>query len=140
MREEFYFIVITFPLSDVDGLLPAAPLFLNKCFVIHKVFVYGVFISVPYFNDSNSLIQHCGLLTCGFRMTFSALIVFLMYVGLFFSFFQDLGLAQNTATNTKTPVPLGSLAHQVYRMMCARGYGNKDFSSVFQFLREEEGQ
>ena len=56
-----------------------------------------------------------------------------------FSFLsQDLGLAQNTATNTKTPVPLGSLAHQMYRMMCARGYANKDFSSVFQFLREEE--
>lgn len=53
---------------------------------------------------------------------------------------QDLGLAQNTATNTKTPVPLGSLAHQIYRMMCARGYAGKDFSSVFQFLREEEGQ
>ncbi len=53
---------------------------------------------------------------------------------------QDLGLAQNTATNTKTPVPLGSLAHQIYRMMCARGYATKDFSSVFQFLREEEGQ
>ncbi|MEQ2159658.1 hypothetical protein GOODEAATRI_025302, partial [Goodea atripinnis] len=53
---------------------------------------------------------------------------------------QDLGLAQNTATNTRTPVPLGSLAHQIYRMMCARGYANKDFSSVFQFLREEEGQ
>ncbi len=53
---------------------------------------------------------------------------------------QDLGLAQNTATNTKTPVPLGSLAHQIYRMMCARGYASKDFSSVFQFLREEEGQ
>uniref|UniRef100_A0A665UCR1 3-hydroxyisobutyrate dehydrogenase n=2 Tax=Echeneis naucrates TaxID=173247 RepID=A0A665UCR1_ECHNA len=53
---------------------------------------------------------------------------------------KDLGLAQNTATNTKTPVPLGSLAHQMYRIMCARGYANKDFSSVFQFLREEEGQ
>uniref|UniRef100_A0A672FWQ2 3-hydroxyisobutyrate dehydrogenase n=1 Tax=Salarias fasciatus TaxID=181472 RepID=A0A672FWQ2_SALFA len=53
---------------------------------------------------------------------------------------KDLGLAQNTATNTKTPVPLGSLAHQIYRVMCSRGYANKDFSSVFQFLREEEGQ
>uniref|UniRef100_A0A3B4ACK8 3-hydroxyisobutyrate dehydrogenase n=1 Tax=Periophthalmus magnuspinnatus TaxID=409849 RepID=A0A3B4ACK8_9GOBI len=53
---------------------------------------------------------------------------------------KDLGLAQNTATNTRTPVPLGSLAHQIYRMMCARGYASKDFSSVFQFLREEEGQ
>ncbi|TNN78423.1 3-hydroxyisobutyrate dehydrogenase, mitochondrial [Liparis tanakae] len=51
---------------------------------------------------------------------------------------KDLGLAQDTATNTKTPVPLGSLAHQIYRMMCARGYASKDFSSVFQFLREEE--
>ncbi|XP_077455680.1 3-hydroxyisobutyrate dehydrogenase b [Stigmatopora argus] len=53
---------------------------------------------------------------------------------------KDLGLAQNTSTNTKTPVPLGSVAHQIYRMMCARGYASKDFSSVFQFLREEEEQ
>ncbi|XP_008419856.1 3-hydroxyisobutyrate dehydrogenase a [Poecilia reticulata] len=53
---------------------------------------------------------------------------------------KDLGLAQNTATNTRTPVPLGSLAHQIYRVMCSRGYANKDFSSVFQFLREEEAQ
>uniref|UniRef100_A0A8C9WBN8 3-hydroxyisobutyrate dehydrogenase n=1 Tax=Scleropages formosus TaxID=113540 RepID=A0A8C9WBN8_SCLFO len=53
---------------------------------------------------------------------------------------KDLGLAQDSATNTKTPVLLGSLAHQIYRMMCARGYAGKDFSSVFQFLREEEGQ
>ncbi|KAF1381445.1 hypothetical protein EPR50_G00150710 [Perca flavescens] len=53
---------------------------------------------------------------------------------------KDLGLAQNTATDTKTPIPLGSLAHQIFRVMCSRGYANKDFSSVFQFLREEEGQ
>lgn len=50
---------------------------------------------------------------------------------------QDLGFAQNTATSTRTPIPLGSLAHQIYRAMCAGGYSNKDFSSVFQFLREE---
>ncbi|CAN0375804.1 3-hydroxyisobutyrate dehydrogenase, mitochondrial [Lethenteron reissneri] len=53
---------------------------------------------------------------------------------------KDLSLAQNAATNTKTPVPLGSLAHQLYRVMCARGYAAKDFSSVFQFLREEEAK
>ncbi|XP_015229608.1 PREDICTED: 3-hydroxyisobutyrate dehydrogenase, mitochondrial-like [Cyprinodon variegatus] len=53
---------------------------------------------------------------------------------------KDLGLAQNTATNTKSSIPLGSLAHQIYRVMCSRGYANKDFSSVFQFLREEEAQ
>ncbi|XP_053570157.1 3-hydroxyisobutyrate dehydrogenase, mitochondrial [Bombina bombina] len=51
---------------------------------------------------------------------------------------KDLGLAQDSATNTKTPTPLGSLSHQIYRIMCARGYAKKDFSSVFQFLREEE--
>ncbi|XP_040289516.1 3-hydroxyisobutyrate dehydrogenase, mitochondrial [Bufo bufo] len=51
---------------------------------------------------------------------------------------KDLGLAQDSATNTKSPTPLGSLSHQVYRLMCAKGYAQKDFSSVFQFLREEE--
>ncbi|XP_074051651.1 3-hydroxyisobutyrate dehydrogenase, mitochondrial isoform X2 [Macrotis lagotis] len=51
---------------------------------------------------------------------------------------KDLGLAQDSATNTKSPVFLGGLAHQIYRMMCAKGYARKDFSSVFQFLREEE--
>nr|XP_033786663.1 3-hydroxyisobutyrate dehydrogenase, mitochondrial [Geotrypetes seraphini] len=51
---------------------------------------------------------------------------------------KDLGLAQYSATDTKTPIPLGSLSHQIYRMMCAKGYAKKDFSSVFQFLREEE--
>ncbi|KAH0509509.1 3-hydroxyisobutyrate dehydrogenase, mitochondrial [Microtus ochrogaster] len=51
---------------------------------------------------------------------------------------KDLGLAQNSATSTKSPILLGSLAHQIYRMMCAKGYSTKDFSSVFQYLREEE--
>uniref|UniRef100_H3CUY2 3-hydroxyisobutyrate dehydrogenase n=1 Tax=Tetraodon nigroviridis TaxID=99883 RepID=H3CUY2_TETNG len=51
---------------------------------------------------------------------------------------KDLGLAQNTATNTKTPVPLGSLAHQI-RARAAIVFKLEDFSSVFQFLREEEG-
>ncbi|XP_034030891.1 3-hydroxyisobutyrate dehydrogenase b [Thalassophryne amazonica] len=64
------------------------------------------------------------------------------YQGGFFTHLmaKDLGLAQDSATSTRTSVPLGSLAHQIYRMMCARGYGSKDFSSVFQFLREEESQ
>ncbi|ERE65997.1 3-hydroxyisobutyrate dehydrogenase [Cricetulus griseus] len=51
---------------------------------------------------------------------------------------KDLGLAQDSATSTKSPILLGSLAHQIYRMMCAKGYSTKDFSSVFQYLREEE--
>ncbi|XP_072303896.1 3-hydroxyisobutyrate dehydrogenase a [Eucyclogobius newberryi] len=53
---------------------------------------------------------------------------------------KDLGFAQSTATSTRSPIPLGSLAHQIFKVMCARGYANKDFSSVFQFLREEESQ
>ncbi|XP_028645929.1 3-hydroxyisobutyrate dehydrogenase, mitochondrial [Grammomys surdaster] len=51
---------------------------------------------------------------------------------------KDLGLAQDSATSTKTPILLGSVAHQIYRMMCSKGYSKKDFSSVFQYLREEE--
>jgi 3-hydroxyisobutyrate dehydrogenase len=43
---------------------------------------------------------------------------------------KDLGLAQDSATSTKTPILLGSLAHQIYRMMCSKGYSKKDFSSV----------
>uniref|UniRef100_A0AAV2K290 3-hydroxyisobutyrate dehydrogenase n=1 Tax=Knipowitschia caucasica TaxID=637954 RepID=A0AAV2K290_KNICA len=52
---------------------------------------------------------------------------------------KDLGFAQSSATSTRSPIPLGSLAHQICQM-CSRGYANKDFSSVFQFLREEENQ
>ncbi|TKC49369.1 hypothetical protein EI555_016910 [Monodon monoceros] len=47
---------------------------------------------------------------------------------------KDLGLAQDPATSTKSPILLGSQAHQIYRMMCAKGYSKKDFSSVCQFL------
>ncbi|XP_067948380.1 probable 3-hydroxyisobutyrate dehydrogenase, mitochondrial [Watersipora subatra] len=51
---------------------------------------------------------------------------------------KDLGLAQNAATETKTANPLGSLAHQLYRVMCNQGYENLDFSSVYKFLKEQK--
>ncbi|XP_078377572.1 3-hydroxyisobutyrate dehydrogenase, mitochondrial-like [Oculina patagonica] len=51
---------------------------------------------------------------------------------------KDLGLAQSAATSTKTPTPMGSLAHQIYRIMCNKGYGTLDYSSVFQFLKENK--
>ncbi|XP_074653147.1 3-hydroxyisobutyrate dehydrogenase, mitochondrial-like isoform X2 [Tubulanus polymorphus] len=51
---------------------------------------------------------------------------------------KDLGLAQNAATHVHAPTPLGSLAHQLYRVMCNSGYGPKDFSSTYQFLQEME--
>lgn len=50
---------------------------------------------------------------------------------------KDLGLAQNASTATKSPTPMGSLAHQIYRVMCSKGYSNLDFSSVYKFLRED---
>jgi len=53
---------------------------------------------------------------------------------------KDLGLAQEAATNSLTPTPLGSLAHQLYRILTSSGYAEKDFSSVYQFLKEQEGK
>jgi len=50
---------------------------------------------------------------------------------------KDLGLAQDAATRAQAATPLGSLAHQIYRVMCNAGYSEKDFSSAFQFLREK---
>jgi len=51
---------------------------------------------------------------------------------------KDLGLAQSAATATQTPTPMGSLAHQIYRIMCNKGFAKLDFSSVFQFLKEDK--
>ena len=51
---------------------------------------------------------------------------------------KDLGLAQNSATRSNSAIPLGALAHQLYRIMTVRGFANKDFSSVYQFLQEME--
>jgi len=49
---------------------------------------------------------------------------------------KDLGLVQNAATATGSPNPLGSLAHQIYRVLTNSGYAEKDFSSVYKFLSE----
>lgn len=48
---------------------------------------------------------------------------------------QDLGLAQDAATKMKVAVPLGSMAHQLYRTLCAHGWSGKDFSVVFKYLK-----
>lgn len=50
---------------------------------------------------------------------------------------KDLGLAQAAATNTQSPAPLGSMAHQIYRLMCNSGLAEKDFSSIFLLLQEQ---
>lgn len=51
---------------------------------------------------------------------------------------KDLGLAQDAATATQSPNPLGSAAHQMYRVLCNHGYDKLDFSSVYKFLQEQE--
>jgi len=50
---------------------------------------------------------------------------------------KDLVLALDTASSTKTPTPMGSLARQIYQLMCENGYAGKDFSSVFKFIEKK---
>lgn len=47
---------------------------------------------------------------------------------------KDLGLANDAATRTATPTPLGSLAYELYATMVNNGFADKDFSSVYQFF------
>ncbi|KAI6188052.1 3-hydroxyisobutyrate dehydrogenase [Aphelenchoides besseyi] len=51
---------------------------------------------------------------------------------------KDLGIAQNVATEFRAPIPLGSLAHQMYRILSSLpDYKDKDFGSVYEFLCKE---
>lgn len=50
---------------------------------------------------------------------------------------QDLGLASNVAVSSDTPIPLGAAAHQIYRTLKTIGLGNKDFSVVYEFLKNK---
>ncbi|KAL6727541.1 hypothetical protein Aduo_009410 [Ancylostoma duodenale] len=51
---------------------------------------------------------------------------------------KDLSLAQNASTTTQSPTPLGSLAHQIYRLLAQDPrYSTKDFGIVYQFLKNQ---
>nr|NP_001298702.1 probable 3-hydroxyisobutyrate dehydrogenase, mitochondrial [Papilio polytes]BAM20398.1 3-hydroxyisobutyrate dehydrogenase [Papilio polytes] len=50
---------------------------------------------------------------------------------------KDLELASGMALGIRSPIPLGAVATQLYRIVQARGYGQKDFSFGFQLLKEE---
>lgn len=51
---------------------------------------------------------------------------------------KDLSLAQNASTTMQAPTPLGSLAHQIYRLIAQNpSYAKKDFAIVYQFLKEQ---
>jgi len=47
---------------------------------------------------------------------------------------KDLGLALSAAKDVKARLPLGATAHQLYGLMCEHGFGEKDFSSIYEFL------
>lgn len=51
---------------------------------------------------------------------------------------KDLGLASGVATSSNTPIPMGALAHQIYRTLKSKGLGNKDFSVIYDFMKNEK--
>jgi 3-hydroxyisobutyrate dehydrogenase len=50
---------------------------------------------------------------------------------------KDLKLAQQAASSAGASTPLGGLAESLYAMYVAKGYGQRDFSGMLQFLRGE---
>jgi 3-hydroxyisobutyrate dehydrogenase len=53
---------------------------------------------------------------------------------------KDLGLAVNAARELRVPVVVAPAAQQVLRVASSHGYGRKDFSSVYEFLRPSSDQ
>jgi 3-hydroxyisobutyrate dehydrogenase len=53
---------------------------------------------------------------------------------------KDLGLAVNAARELRVPVVVAPAAQQVLRLASSHGYGRKDFSSVYEFLRPSSEQ
>jgi len=50
---------------------------------------------------------------------------------------KDLGLAVNAANNIKAPLPLGGPTLQFYNLISKYGFGEKDFSAVYEFLSKK---
>lgn len=50
---------------------------------------------------------------------------------------KDLGLAASVATASNSPIMLGGVAHSVYRLLCTHDLGNKDFSVVYDFIKNK---
>ncbi|XP_022127160.2 probable 3-hydroxyisobutyrate dehydrogenase, mitochondrial [Pieris rapae] len=50
---------------------------------------------------------------------------------------KDLELASQMALGIRSPIPLGAVATQLYRVVQSRGYGEKDFSFIYQLLKNE---
>lgn len=53
---------------------------------------------------------------------------------------KDLGLAVNAARELRVPVVVSPAAQQVLRLASSHGFGRKDFTSVYQFLRRSSDE
>jgi 3-hydroxyisobutyrate dehydrogenase len=53
---------------------------------------------------------------------------------------KDLGLAVNAARELRIPVVVSPAAQQALRLASSHGYGRKDFSAVYAFLRPSSGE
>jgi 3-hydroxyisobutyrate dehydrogenase len=53
---------------------------------------------------------------------------------------KDLGLAVNAARELRVPLSVAPAAQQVLRLASSHGYGRKDFSAVYAFLKPSSGQ
>lgn len=49
---------------------------------------------------------------------------------------KDLGLAMDTAVDSKSATPMGALARSLYAMHASSGNGGKDFSSIFNLFNK----
>ncbi len=55
-----------------------------------------------------------------------------------FIYAQDLSIAMELSGHTKSLTPIGSLAAQLFRLMCEQGHSDKDFSYIFQLLSKSK--
>jgi 3-hydroxyisobutyrate dehydrogenase len=51
---------------------------------------------------------------------------------------KDLSLSVAAAHESRTPLPLGGLALQLYNLLSAQGYSRKDFSSIYDYLSKNK--
>ena len=51
---------------------------------------------------------------------------------------KDLNLAQSMAVLHGSPTPMGALASQMYRLMVNNGLAEKDFSYIYQFMKQNQ--
>jgi 3-hydroxyisobutyrate dehydrogenase len=42
------------------------------------------------------------------------------------------------AGDTKSPTPLGSMATQLYQLLCEQGFEDKDFSYIFKLIEKNK--